>query len=228
MYKNNRWYACCILFIYTVLSFAQSKPSSTFNNYKDTDPKAKALLKQVKDELRIDKGVELSFEFKYSPAESKPSNQKGNVFIENKKFKLELNDQEMTSDGTSLWTFIKKRNEIQIQDAAEILNDPLSPYKLLQIHDSPDFVYSLAGNTKVNNQIRDIIEFKPLDTKADFFKIRAEIDRVKKQYKKITLFLKNGDQYELNLLSQIKKSMASSFFVVDTKKYEGAKVEDLR
>ncbi len=209
------------------LLWGQTK-SSTYNSNKEADPKARALLVQVKENLKLDKGVELSFDFTYTAAESKPMAQKGKVSIKNKSFRLELNDQEMTCDGKTLWTFIKKRNELQIQDATEILNDPLSPYKMLQIHDSPDFTYIMSGSVKVNGQDRDVVEFKPLDTKAEFFKIRAEIDRSKKQYRKISLFLKNGDQYVLTLMSQTAKALADRYFTADIKDYPGALLEDLR
>lgn len=207
---------------------AQTAKPNTFNSNKDADPKAKAILKQVKDQFKIDKGVTLSFEFRYSPAEGTPTIQKGTAQLQGKKFNLDLTDQTMISEGTTLWTVIKKRKEVQVNDATEIQNDPMSPYQLLQIHDSPAYTYILAGENKVNGSVRDLIEFKPLDKNAEFFKIRAEVDRAKKQYKKITLFLKNGDQYQLDINSQVNKSLPENIFSWDPKKNPGMKVEDLR
>ncbi|MEP7322385.1 MAG: outer membrane lipoprotein carrier protein LolA [Saprospiraceae bacterium] len=208
--------------------FAQVTKPNTYSSSKDADPKAKSILKQVKDQLQIDKGVVINFEFKYTPAESSPIIQSGTAQLKGKKFNLDLSEQTMISDGATLWTLLKKRNEVQINDAADIRNDPMSPYQLLQIHDSPDFTYVLAGDSKENGVIRDIIEFKPLDRNAEFFKIRAEIDRAKKQYKTITLYLKTGDQYSILIKTQINKSMEDSSFTWDAKKNPGMKVEDLR
>jgi outer membrane lipoprotein carrier protein len=208
--------------------FAQTTKPNTYNSSKDADPKAKSILKQVKDQLQIDKGVVINFEFKYSPAESTPVIQNGIAQIKGKKFNLDLGEQMLISDGTTLWTLLKKRNEVQINDASNIQNDPMSPYRLLQIHDSPDFTYVLAGDSKVNGVIRDIIEFKPLDKNAEFFKIRAEIDRAKKEYKNITLYLKTGDQYSLDIKSQLNKPIQETVFTWDAKKNPGMKVEDLR
>lgn len=215
--------------IFTALRLnAQTAKPNIFNSNKDADPKAKAILKQVKDQFKIDKGVTLDFEFKYSPAEGTPTIQKGTAQLQGKKFNLDITDQTMISDGSTLWTLIKKRKEVQINDASEIQNDPMSPYQLLQIHDSPAYTYVLAGENKANGSVRDLIEFKPLDKNAEFFKIRAEVDRPKKQYKKITLFLKNGDQYQLDINSQVNKSLPENTFTWDAKKNPGMKVEDLR
>ena len=65
----------------------------------------------------------------------------------------------MTCDGRDTVDIHKKRNELQIQDATGNSNDPLSPYKMLQIHDSPDFTYIMSGSVKVNGQDRDVVEF---------------------------------------------------------------------
>ncbi|MEO5581048.1 MAG: outer membrane lipoprotein carrier protein LolA [Saprospiraceae bacterium] len=223
----NYFRTLILLFLSSCL-FAQASKPNTYNSSKDADPKAKSILKQVKDQLQIDKGVVINFEFNYSPAETSPIIQSGVAQLKGKKFNLELSEQTMISDGATLWTLLKKRKEVQINDAADIRNDPMSPYQLLQIHDSPDFTYILAGDSKENGVIRDIIEFKPLDRNAEFFKIRAEIDRAKKQYRNITLYLKTGDQYSINIKSQLNKPIEDSTFTWDIKKNPGMKVEDLR
>lgn len=211
-----------------VVTGQSTTKSTTYASSKDADPQAKALLKQVKDQLKLDKGVIIHFQFTYDPAEAAPSIQKGVVQLKNNSFRLTLQDQEISSDGKTLWTYLKKRNEVQINDAAEIQNDPLSPYRLIQIHDSPDFTYVTAGTSKVNGVLCDVIDFKPLDKNAEFFKIKAEIDRAKKQYKTISLYLKNGDQYTLSLSSQVNQNFADTTFVWNAAKYPGVKVEDLR
>lgn len=212
-----------ILFCFSMILIAQTKPS-TYQSNKDADPKAGALLKQVKDNIGIEKGVELSFEFKYTAAEAVPKTEKGKVEIKGKKFHLTLSEQEVYSDQKTLWTYQKKRNEVQIQDGSDIEDDPLSPFKLLQIHDSPDFTYILNGETKNFATI----EFKPLDKNAEFFKVKVDIDKTKKLYKKLVLYLKNGDLYELNVLSMVKKPVKDDSFSFDSKKFPGVKTEDLR
>ncbi|MEP7266966.1 MAG: outer membrane lipoprotein carrier protein LolA [Saprospiraceae bacterium] len=209
------------------LTLSAQSPN-TYSSNQDADPKAKALLKQVKDNLAIDKGVEINFSFIYTPAEAKPTVQKGNLQIKGRKFHLSVADQELFSDQTTLWTYLKKRNEVQLQDAENIEKDPMSPFKLLQIHDSPEFTYVYAGSDKKGTETLDIIEFKPLDKNAEFFKIKVDIDHDKKQYKKLVLYLKNGDIYTLSIDSQLKKSFSDAAFSFDTKKHMGVKTEDLR
>jgi outer membrane lipoprotein carrier protein len=215
------------IFLWGIVSLT-AQTNTQYLSHKDADPKARLLLKQVKDRLQLTRGVELDFDFIYSAAEAGPTKEKGTLWIKNKKFQLKLGQQTIYSDQKTVWTYIPKRNEVQIQYAADIESDPLSPFKLLQIHDSPEFTYVMAGETKLNGVPIDIIEFKPLDKNAEYFKIKAEIDRTKKEYRKLTLFLKSGDQYMLQINRQITKTLPDTMFVFDAKAFPGVKTEDLR
>lgn len=200
----------------------------TYASSKDSDPKARQILKAVSEKIKTGKGVTFGFSFVTQAAESAPVIQKGKAMILGNKFVLDFPEQQLTSDGTTLWVYLKKRNEVQIQDAAGLAEDPISPYKLLKIHEAPELVYILAGESRVNGAVCDVVEFKPLNYDVEYFKIKAEIDRAQSQYRSITLYLKSGDSYVLNITSQANTPFADSLFAFDLKKYPGIRVEDLR
>lgn len=206
----------------------EAQKNNTYTANKDSDPRARQILKAVSEKIKAGKGVTFEFSFVTQSAEVAPVSQKGKARILGNKFVLDFPEQQLTSDGTTLWVYLKKRNEVQVQDAAALAEDPISPYKLLKIHDAPDLVYILAGESKVNGAVCEVIEFKPLDHNAEYFKIKAEIDRAHSQYRSITLYLKSGDSYTLNLSSQANTPLPDSLFVFDVKKYPGIRVEDLR
>jgi len=203
-------------------------PALTYSGNKDSDPKARNILKAVGNKLKLDQGLSFEFSLVTQAAESEPNTQKGKAQIKGDKFNLDLPDRRMVSDGKTLWIYLKKRNEIQIQEAGSITDDPVSPYRLIRIHESQDFVYIWSGESKINGMACDVIEFKPLDTQLEYFKIKAEIDRAKSIYKKITLYFKSGDQYILNLHSQVNAPVPDALFILDPKSYPGAHIEDLR
>lgn len=208
-------------------SYAQS-PTVTYSANKESDPKARAILKTVSNKMKLDQGVVIEFNLVTQAVESSPVTQKGKAQIKADKFYLELADRLMVSDGKTLWVYLKKRNEIQIQEARTVTEDAISPYRLIKIHESPEFVYIWTGETKNNGIVSDIIEFKPLDTHAEYFKIKAEVDRTKSVYKKITLYFKSGDQYHLQITSQSNSNLPLSLFTLDPKTFPGAHIEDIR
>jgi outer membrane lipoprotein carrier protein len=208
-------------------SYAQS-PAVTYSANKESDPKARAILKTVSNKMKLDQGVVIEFNLVTQAAESSPVTQKGKAQIKADKFYLELADRLMVSDGKTLWVYLKKRNEIQIQESRTVTEDAISPYRLIKIHESPEFVYIWTGETKNNGSVSDIIEFKPLDTNAEYFKIKVEVDRAKSVYKKITLYFKSGDQYQLLITSQASSNLPSSLFTLDPKTFPGVHIEDIR
>lgn len=216
------------LFSFLVFITLEAQKISTYTANKESDPRARQILKAVSEKIKAGKGVTFEFSFVTQAAESSPVIQKGKAMILGNKFVLDFPEQQLTSDGTTLWVYLKKRNEVQIQDATALADDPISPYKLLKIHDAPDLVYILAGESRVNNMVCEVIEFKPLDQNAEYFKIKAEIDRTQFQYRSITLYLKSGDSYILNLSSQANTPLPDHLFAFDVKKFPGIRVEDLR
>ncbi|MGB2849065.1 MAG: hypothetical protein WBB93_15930, partial [Saprospiraceae bacterium] len=51
--------------VYVLAPGQSATKPTTYASSKDADPKAKALLKQVKDQLKLDKGVVINFQFTY-------------------------------------------------------------------------------------------------------------------------------------------------------------------
>ena len=224
MYKH------LVLAVFSMLTYISvaAQKNMTFTSNKDSDPKARQILKAVSEKIKTGKGVTFGFTFVTQAAESAPVIQKGKAMILDNKFVLDFPEQQLTSDGTTLWVYLKKRNEVQIQDAAGLAEDPISPYQLLKIHEAPELVYILAGESRVNGAVCDVVEFKPLNHNVEYFKIKAEIDRAQARYRSITLYLKSGDSYVLNINSQANTPFADRLFVFDPKKYPGILVEDLR
>ena len=226
-YLNMRIYVVFILASMHLGLYGQS-PVVTYSESKDSDRKAKAILRSVSNKMKIDQGMVFDFTLVTTAAESAPITQKGKAQIKADKFYLDLADRLMVSDNKTLWVYLKKRNEIQVQEASIVTEDAVSPYRLIRIHESPEFVYIWTGESKTNGVVSDIIEFKPLDLKAEYFKIKVEIDWAKSVYKKITLYFKSGDQYSLQLTSQTNTNLPLSLFTLDPKSYPGAHIEDLR
>lgn len=219
--------AVCFLTLIQMGLYGQS-PAVTYSDSKDSDPKARAILKSVSNKMKLDQGVVIDFSLVTQSAEASPVTQKGKAEIKADKFKLDLPDRLMVSDGKTLWIYLKKRNEIQIQDAGTILADPISPYRLIKIHESTELVYIWTGEDKSNGSVSDMIEFKPLDNQAEYFKIKVEVDRAKSRYKKITLYFKSGDQYTLHISNLVNTTLPETLFKLDPKSFPGAHVEDLR
>jgi len=156
--------------------------------------------------------------------------QKGSVSQEGDKFRLEMDQQIIVSDSKTTWVYLKKNNEVQINNAQPGSdNSFLTPKELLKRYQKGDFLYAIVDKTTENGKVLTQIEFKPKDKNSEYSKLRLSIDEKAGSIQSIKAFGKDGSRYSFNInrLSS-NKQLAAGTFAFDAKKYPGVHVEDLR
>lgn len=136
-------------------------------------------------------------------------------------------EQEIISDGKTQWTYLKKDNEVQVSNA-DNSGEGLNPAKIFTIYEH-GYKYLYTGEKKIGGHIYQEIDLTPEDDKKSFFKVRLEIDKVKKQIYSALIFDKNGNKYTYTLKSFVPNvTVADNVFSFDIKAHKGVEVVDLR
>lgn len=220
-------YTLILLFhLPALFSFGQN----TFSKASDSDPKAKKILDALKKEYNSYKSMEVAFdlllELKGQPAET----QKGKLIQQGKKYFVSISDQEIYCDGKSVWLYLKSNKEVQINSyeegpGAEIM----SPAEMMRMYESGQYVYGIVGNATENGTKVTQIEFKPLDKKSEYSKIRLSVAEGNKRATSIKVFSKDGSRYTLNIKNLVpNKTYTPETFAFNAKKHPGVHIEDLR
>jgi outer membrane lipoprotein carrier protein len=197
-----------------------------------SDPEAKKLLDRVRKKYEGYKTLEAAFSLVIEMPSQPKETQKGTVGQDGKKFRLEMTDQTIVSDGATTWIYLKKNNEVQISnadpaDAGE--NGFLTPQELLRRYEKGDFIYAITEKTTEAGKAVTLVEFKPKDKKSDFSKMRVAIDEKTSSIVSIKAFMKDGTRVTFSITKLTpNKKFAAGYFTFDTKKYPNVKVEDLR
>ncbi len=198
---------------------------------EENDPKAKAILDQVKAKYEAYKSLEASFTLVIEFPEEEAEEQSGQIAQSGEKYKLDLGGQSIICNGQTIWYYLKNRNEVQINSVEEGMEDDemLSPQNLLRIYEKEDFLYALVGEEVEAGVRMQKIEFKPLDQDTEYFKMRLTINKKTKEIVRIKTFSKDGSRYTLRI-DQLKanKDFSAEYFAFDEKQYPGVYVEDLR
>lgn len=208
------------------LGFAQNSIGVDAN-----DPKAKIILDEIKEKYESYKSLDVDFTLTIQFPEEDPEIQKGQISQQGDKYKLDLGNQSITSDGKSMWFHLKNRNEVQINDVDLEAEDDemLSPQNLLRIYENNDFLYALVGEDIEDGKRVQKIEFKPLDDDSEYFKMRLTIDKKSGEINRIKTFSKDGSRYVLQIDKMVpNKDFPSDYFSFDESKFPGMHVEDLR
>ncbi len=194
-----------------------------------SDPEAKAILAGVSKKYRSYDVVKADFTYTIkNPQANINDSQTGVLYSKSKsnKYKVAVANQEMISDGKVQWTFLKRDNEVQVN---EIDNSPnsLNPAQIFTMYEK-GFKYVYLGETTISGRKYQNIELAPLQTRS-FSKIKLRIDKVNKQISNIVVNDKNGSVYSYYIKSFTPNvKVSDEIFSFDAKKYPGVDVVDLR
>lgn len=194
------------------------------------DPKATSILKELRKQYDGYKTLEAQFTLQISIPNQKPETQQGKMIQQGEKYYLETKDQQVYSDGKSLWLYQRKRNEVQVNDAkTEAELDILSPKDLLRIYEKPNFIYALVNEYTNNKVSYQQIEFKPTDRNSEYTKVRLTLTKKPRQVYQLEVFSRDGSKYTLTLNKLVPNpKVDATQFTFNKAKFPGVKMEDLR
>ncbi len=208
--------------------------------FAQKDAAAKAILNKVSANYKMYDVVKTDFIFTLENQQAGVKDtQTGTLIAKSKsnKYKVTIYDaetsakpvvaQEMISDGKTQWTYLKKDNEVQVNNV-DNSGEGLNPAQVFTIYEH-GYKYIYNGDTKIAGKVYQEIDLTPEDIKKSFFKVRLLIDKVKKQIYSALIFDKNGNRYTYTLRSFISNpTVPDNTFTFDPKAHKGVEVVDLR
>lgn len=151
----------------------------------------------------------------------------GNISVKGEMYRLELDEQVVINNGTTVWTYLPDVNEVNI-DNYDPDEDEISPSKIYDAYKN-GYKYLLLGEQTVNGVMSNEVDLIPNDKDAQFFKIKLFITKSDNSLRSWTMFDKSGNKYKY-LIENFKSNTTSKDedFVFDVSKYPGVDVIDLR
>lgn len=199
------------------------------NSLGKSDPAAKVVLDNVSAKFKTYKTVTANFTLTITNGNDQvQGSKKGVVYMKGSRYKVDVSDQEMYSDGNNIWTFDKSSNEVQITKFDPNSNT-ITPQKMFTNFYDKDFLYKLNGETRKNGKAVQEIELTPVDKTKTFFKVLVEVDKTSKNIISTKIFDKNGNRYVYTVTSmKANSNLPDTLFVFNAKNHPGVEVVDLR
>ena len=187
------------------------------------DEKAEKILKDLSANTKSYSYMDVDFDFNFiNTSQDINESQKGNIKINQNKFRLDLNQQLIISDDSIQWIYLKESNELQIMEY-DSQDEMISPNKLFTIYENG--YKSQYIELKENNHIIDLF---PIESN-EFKNIQLHIDQDKIQLKKIILFDKNGGSFSYSITKLITdKEIDKNTFRFNEANYPDLEIIDLR
>ncbi len=152
---------------------------------------------------------------------------KGKVTVKGDKYRLELEEQQVYNNGTTVWTYLPNEKEVNI-DNFDPKSDDLNPSKIFEMY-KKGFKYLWTGEKTEANVSCDEIDLVPEKKDAQYFKIKMMISKKDKSVQSWTMFDRGGNRYKYTITKFTPNvKVEDSYFNFDPKKFPGVAVNDLR
>jgi outer membrane lipoprotein carrier protein len=183
---------------------------------EEVDKKAKGILNKVSEKFRKYKSLKATFIISIENQTDKSSEvQRGTIQLKGDKYRLNVADQDIISDGKTVWTYMKDVNEIQVNNAVKDSNS-ITPANFLTLYEK-GFLFKFMGEETEKGMTYQLVELVPVDPK-------------KKSVVKVKLKISKKEQMITYKVDKFFPDSASSdsLFNFNVKSYPGAEVIDLR
>lgn len=199
------------------------------NSLGKSDVAAKKILDNVSAKFKTYHSVKANFTLKIENSAGKLEGTKsGVVYMKGPEYRVTVSDQEMYSDGKTIWAYDHSANEVQIT-TYDPSASTISPQKMFTNFYDKDFLYKLNSETRQGNKTIQEIELTPVDKTKPFFKVLVSIDKNSKNITSTKVFEKNGNRYIYTINNmQTNINLPESLFAFNAKDYPNVEVVDLR
>ena len=199
------------------------------HSFGQDDPKSKAIVDQLIAKNKTYKSFDADFTSRLVNAASKLDlKQEGNIKVKDRKFRVALLDNIVINDGTALYTYSKKTNEVSISDPKD-MDETLDPANLFNVYEK-GFKSQYVGASTEDGVAVETIKLFPLDpSKKAFHTVILTVDKAKMEPRKVVMKYKDGNEVTY-ILKNFKPNaeMVDALFTFDKSKYPGVEVNDMR
>lgn len=201
-------------------------------SYAQTDPEAKKLLENVAKKYKSYKTIQSDFKVSVQDANKKDYSDSGVMYFNKPKnqYAILLKDQEIISNGKTIWNISKDIKEVQITDANND-NSSIGPNNLFTFYQS-GYKYAMMDNESFNkdgkSEILKVVELSPIDQNTNYFKIKIRINK-NNHIHDVTIFDKSNNKfiYTINSL-YLGRNLTNNYFTFNKDKYKNFEIIDLR
>ena len=158
---------------------------------------AETLVRGLVGQLKKHNNVEMAYHYQINAEGATSEAQPGKAWLQGEAYKVEMVEQQVISDGKTIWSYLVDDEEVMVSDATEGTDN--TPLKLLTSLDE-NFVATLAG-----------VDSKGITT--------IELANPKGQYRRVTLKA-NANKMEIKSMDIYMEDGTKLIITVDEMKYD--------
>lgn len=189
---------------------------------------AKDILDRVSKKYDAYNTIQSEFNFSSTQASGELYSDKGILYLNKPKYqyRIQLDSQDLLSDGTSTWSVLHEEKEVQISPA-EHSTTSIGPNNIFTFYKS-GYNYARGKKEMDNGKSLRVIELTPTNQQTNYTKIKLRINE-NNHIHDVLIFDKSGAQYKYSINTlYVNNNIPSTTFSFDKSKYPSYELVDLR
>ncbi len=191
------------------------------------DTKVKTILNGVGTTMKSYTSMKIEFTYTMVNTKTKVNESKSGVIqIKGAKYHLEIGGQIVFCDGSTVWTYLKDENEVNINNVST-QDDAINPTSILNnyiINFKPKWIKDVIEGGKTIA----VIDMTPIKGKS-YYKVRLNIDKTAKQITSTIVYDKNGSTYTYKVNKFTTNiAMPDAIFTFNKAEHTGVEENDMR
>jgi outer membrane lipoprotein-sorting protein len=201
------------LIVGLVLLFAAQAVSAQNN--------AEAIIRLMVNQMKSHKNVEMTYKYQVTSEGLTTDAQQGKAWLQGNAYKVEMVEQEIVSDGKTIWTYLVDEGEVMISNAADGVDN--TPLKLLTSLDE-SYAATLTGMDAQGNATIELA-----NPKGQYKRVTLKANASKLAINSLDVYLDDGTKLIVNIEEmKFDQELGDKFFTFDTKKHPKVDVIDMR
>ena len=182
---------------------------------------AEALVRLMVNQMKSHKNVELNYKYQVSSEGLSTEAQQGKAWLQGEAYKVEMVEQQIISDGKSIWTYLVDEEEVMVSNATE--GEDNTPLKLLTSLDE-NYAATLTGMDAKGNATIELAS-----PKGQYRRITLRANPNKLAISSMDVYMEDGTKLILTIDEmKFDQNLDDKFFTFDTKKHPNVDVIDMR
>ena len=193
------------------------------------DKKAKGILDKLSAKTKSFSSIKTEFSYALVNKDRKINNsQFWKLLLKGDKYRLDMGDQLIISDGKTMWKILKNDKEVEIS-SPNAKEDALNPKNIFTMYEK-GFKFKYIKEGKLGSKIVHIIDLFPIVPKEkDYSSIRLYIDKNQVQVLKSEIKGKNGNLYTYDIKKFVSNEAIDDVMLSFKKtEFPGFEINDLR
>ena len=191
--------------------------------------KAGNILDKVSEIIQSHQSIRADFTFSMENKQADVTDtHKGTILIAGEKYKASVMNVDSYFDGTTLWTYLKEVDEVNISNPDPMDETTLSPSSIFNIH-KQGFRYIFAGEDTIDGEEINIVDMFPEDRDKPYSRIKVYVNKANNHITKISQIGKDGTNYIIDITNmETDVPFEPGMFTFDPDKHPDVEIIDMR